>query len=135
MNNNDNNDNNEKNNYINEIPSFHMNNNYSGITSDLDNIHNNKIYGIVDIPFNKKVKKIKLYGRVNSGFIKNDENRNVRINVYEKKINKNSHNKIGSGYINEIINIDTFGTNDNYLVVEVDILDTIITGGFLEVYN
>jgi hypothetical protein len=106
-----------------------LNKNKSGLVTNLNELDHPKMIATFDIPANMKVKNVAIYGLINQGANNNDDPNNIKIRIFEKFINSEEHNLIGTGIINMPIKVDIIDNGKNYLLIEVESIDTIITGG------
>ena len=106
-----------------------LNNKKSGLVTDLNNLDNPRMIATCDIPLNSRVDYVTVYGLINQGVNNNDDATNVKIRVFEKFIDSDKHNLVGKGHINSSIKTDVISNNKNYLLIELDGLDTVVTGG------
>lgn len=107
---------------------------YSGVCSNKEDLSPTKLYTTIDIPRNMKVSYVIIYGELGKGRMEN--NKDIIINIYEKSISKGDTRLVAAGKINTEIEVDIKDKNsDNYLICEVDILDSVIYGGIVKVSN
>lgn len=106
-----------------------LNKNKSGLVTNLNELDNPKMIATFDIPANMKVTNVAIYGLINQGANNNDDPNNIKIRIFEKYIDNKEHNLVGTGIINMPIKVDVIDNGKNYLLIEVESLDTIITGG------
>lgn len=106
-----------------------LNKNKSGLVTNLNELDHPKMIATFDIPANMKVTNVAIYGLINQGANNNDDPNNIKIRIFEKYIDNKEHNLIGTGIINMPIKVDVIDNGKNYLLIEVESLDTIITGG------
>jgi hypothetical protein len=104
----------------------------SGLVTDLNNLDHPKMVATIEMPKHMRVDNVIIYGTLNQGVNNNDNPNKIQIRVFEKKINNIEHNLIGTGIINQQIDLDVIDDGKNYLMIEVDCLDTIITGGSIK---
>lgn len=106
-----------------------LNKKKSGLVTNLNELDHPKMIASFDIPTNMKVSNVTIYGLINQGANNNDDPNNIKIRVLEKYVDNKEHNIIGTGIINMPIKVDVSDNGKNYLLIEVESLDTIITGG------
>jgi len=106
-----------------------LNKKKSGLVTNLNELDHPKMIATFDIPTNMKVSNVTVYGLINQGANNNDDPNNIKIRVLEKYVDNEEHNIIGTGIINMPIKVDVSDNGKNYLLIEVESLDTIITGG------
>ena len=106
-----------------------LNKKKSGLVTNLNELDHPKKIATFDIPTNMKVSNVTVYGLINQGANNNDDPNNIKIRVLEKYVDNEEHNIIGTGIINMPIKVDVSDNGKNYLLIEVESLDTIITGG------
>jgi hypothetical protein len=106
-----------------------LNKKKSGLVTNLNELDHPKMIATFDIPSNMKVSNVTVYGLINQGTNNNDDPNNIKIRVLEKYVDNEEHNIIGTGIINMPIKVDVSDNGKNYLLIEVESLDTLITGG------
>ena len=106
-----------------------LNKKKSGLVTNLNELDHPKMIASFDIPTNMKVSNVTVYGLINQGTNNNDDPNNIKIRVLEKYVDNEEHNIIGTGIINMPIKVDVSDNGKNYLLIEVESLDTLITGG------
>ena len=106
-----------------------LNKKKSGLVTNLNELDHPKMIATFDIPTNMKVSNVTVYGLINQGANNNDDPNNIKIRVLEKYVDNEEHNIIGTGIINMPFKVDVSDNGKNYLLIEVESLDTIITGG------
>ena len=106
-----------------------LNKKKSGLVTNLNELDHPKMIATFDIPSNMKVSNVTVYGLINQGANNNDDPNNIKIRVLEKYVDNEEHNIIGTGIINMPIKVDVSDNGKNYLLIEVESLDTLITGG------
>lgn len=106
-----------------------LNQKKSGVVVDLNALNISKVVATFEIPERHIVKNITIHGSIGNGMKNNDNIDNISVKIYEKFIDKESHNLVGIGKLNESIKVDIDDKKNNYLLISVDILDSIIFGG------
>ena len=113
---------------------YYVNSEYdSGLCTDLDALSPKKVYAIINIPKGMKASYIKFFGTQERGRV--GYNKIVKIRILEKFIDNTEDmpKLVALGSLNENIDLNIRDKNNNYLVAEIDIRDSVINGGLMKV--